>query len=312
MTVIMGINLSDKIYIAADTRVSRIVGADIVTVHDNMLKVENIRGTVIACAGDAALAAHIIASLRSGNLIDRGIDTLRNSIEAWIASVCEEYWQKLGRTTHGTYIFAGRSTQRRKRIPRAKMNSLLDSYFSNPELNGKPASLKHGLANDIQGKSEQLKTTYYDTKLFAVSVSHQGIQVDDADWGQHLIYGPTGLDKSDVSPSDIARLEFSQDDEKNSSIMMLPAYFYNMVKNRSLQGVSSTVVPLEVNQNGDVYLRDGSIYTLEDIQEKQPTVKAISELKVIEDSLCRVEDGQNYALQPLVANEKDTLTSLII
>ena len=65
MSVILGLNLSDRIYLLADSRVSYEDKATKKTVvkHDNMMKIEPLEeldACVIASAGDAKFAQFII------------------------------------------------------------------------------------------------------------------------------------------------------------------------------------------------------------------------------------------------------------
>ena len=298
MTVILGINLTDRVYIAADTRVSKILDGEVLPLHDNMMKIANIEGIVIACAGDAGLAAHILRSIRSEKLADHGIDHFKQNIASWIAPMCEGYWSTTGHTTYATLICGGRSKQRKKWVDRKKFNDMLNAFYTDPELNGNVALLRDGLAEGLLSQSSnKVKTSYYDTLLFSVSVSHLGITLTDTEWGQHLIFGSPGLVKEDVALSHIARLEFGKGERQGTHAMLLTAYLYSITKERNLEGVGSTVVPVGIEANGLVGIQAGGVHVIEDPDEKMPTVKTISHIDSIGGKLHRIEKEGKYPLQ---------------
>lgn len=76
--------------------------------HDNMLKVEavkNAHNTIVASAGDAKFAKHILNKLAKADFLDDGIAGIRANIKDWLLPIAGEYFQN-GYTT-AAMIFGG-------------------------------------------------------------------------------------------------------------------------------------------------------------------------------------------------------------
>jgi hypothetical protein len=310
MTVIIGINLTDRLQIAADTRVSKILQGKVVPQHDNMLKVINVGGVVIACAGDAGLASHVLRALSTEMFINRGIDVVRQHIEEWIIPVAEEYWKQRGETTHATFIIGGRTTHRRKWVSRERLQMMMDAYSNDPDVQGQLGRMHRSLFEALKSNQQYLKLPFSDTALFSVSISFQGVSVEDAEWGQHLIYGPSGVSKSDVPLSYIARLEFEDKADSNET-MLITAYIYDLVQKKKLESVGSTVITVTVGSNGVNTLISGGVHMLEEVQGT-PKVKTISDIKVVGGKLYRIEEGKEYLLAPVSEYQQTDKAALIL
>jgi hypothetical protein len=191
------------------------------------------------------------------------------------------------------------------------MDDLFNAYFADPDNQGKLASVKAELFEGLRTeRGDNFKTRYSDVVLFAVSVSFGGISMEEAQWGQHLVYGSPGLMKEDVVLSQISRLEFGDGEEDGVHTMLLTAYVHNLVKRKDLKGVGSVVVPVCVDSEGVVSIRTGAVHMLDDAQDNTPMIKTLSEIAVVDDKLSRVSNGHVYPLMLLegyVYKDKDKL-----
>lgn len=319
MTVIMGVNLSDRLYIAGDTRVSKKVGDEIVPQHDNVQKVEHLKnGIIVASAGHAGLAKHILNRLRKANFVSIGIDATRRDIEEWIKPVADWYWQNQGQAdTHATFIIGGRSNARKRILDKKLLSEMQDSIFNDEEARrqtlGMNSSLFNALAN-TPGDVDSVTLGINDLVLFAVSVDYRGVIIQDTSWGEHLLFGSPGLVKEDVKPVHIARLEFMNHSEGgDSGMMLITAYFSDMVKSRKLEGVGSTVLAASV-QFAQSYLMTGTVYAIDESSDpSQPfSINEVSSIEVIDDVVHRVEHGAKYPLTPVSEYESDDVAALSI
>lgn len=319
MTVIMGINLSDRLYIAGDTRVSKKEGDKIVPQHDNVQKVEHLKnGIVIASAGHAGLAKHILNRLRKATFVSIGIDATRRDIEEWIKPVADWYWQKQGKAdTHATFIIGGKSSARKRILDKKLLNEMQNSIFNDEEARrqtlGMNSSLFSALAN-TPGDVDRVTLATNDLVMFAISVDYRGVSIQDTGWGEHLLFGSPGLIKEDVKPVHIARLEFmNHSKDSDNGMMLITAYFSDMVKSRKLEGVGSTVLAASV-QSAQSYLMTGTVYAIDESSNpSQPfTINEVSSIEVIDDVIYRVEHGAKYPLTPVSNYESDDVAALSI
>jgi ATP-dependent protease HslVU (ClpYQ) peptidase subunit len=246
MTVIMGINLSDRIIFTADSRVSYVneKTGETVVKHDNMQKIEPIEGVhcVIASAGDARFAQFIIKGIQK-DFKNAGIDQLRDEIEEWAKLKAQEYFQRY--YSIANFIIAGVS-DKNKVISRTKFFELLDAYAK-----GKPVagSVKSLLSEAIQGSKDdqgEIELSAKSTNMFSLRISRNGVKIEDADWGSILISGPEGVSKEDIEPADIGRFEFEYDSNKhieNDSILAT-AIMSHIINTKRLESVGGSILPM--------------------------------------------------------------------
>lgn len=134
MTVIVGVNLCDRIYVAGDSRISTVVtkqdgSTEVFVDHNNMLKVEGIKNahnTIVASAGDAKFAKHILNKLAKAAFIDGGAAGIRANIKDWLLPIAEEYFKSEFAST--TFIFAGSDPSKNKVVDGQRINSLMTDY----------------------------------------------------------------------------------------------------------------------------------------------------------------------------------------
>lgn len=154
MTLIVGLNLSDKLYLAADTRVTRYNFDRSSRIFiDNIIKIKPIFGKNIldqdcgsknmisvAVAGDVRLAAFVCSKIESA--IYRG--SLSQDIRELFSNLNEEYFTQLANswlTNGGEYgvscclMFAGNESGRNKKISLPKLRKLVELYKQDHVMN---------------------------------------------------------------------------------------------------------------------------------------------------------------------------------
>lgn len=316
MTLILGINLTDSVYLAADTRVTRMYNGEIIGTHDNLLKLwGNQNGIFCAVAGDAGLAKHLLVGLQKESFARRGIESVRQHIEAYIYETADSYWQNKGRTTAATILFAGHSQHKRCYINRELARKLVEAHFANNEARNERGGSKFLLYNDIAyGPEAQHRTKFNYTTLFAVQITEQGVQVTESEPGQHLVYGSPGLVREDIELKDIARIEFG---DANNNPMLMTAYINLMREKRNLTGVSSTVVPIHVQPDGTSILVTGTTYSIKLNDRDTPAPEIVSSIAADDSTgkFYRVENGQRIELVSIAKyslNDTDGMTIMII
>lgn len=298
MTLILGINLTDSVYLAADTRVTRQKGERVVDMHDNLFKLwSNADGVSCAVAGDAGLAQYLLRELRYQSFSRRGIDSVREHIEEFVYTTADKYWRDKKTTTDATLMFAGSSPHKRAYIETSLVNKLIAEHTNNEDAQSELSDKFFRYQQIANGSIKKHRTKLQNTSLFAVQVSPFGVRVTDSAPGEHLIYGSPGLVKEDVQLKEIARIEFGSD---NNSPMLMTAYINLMREKRQLQGVSTTVVPIHILHDGTVMLITGSTYSVE-IENDKPVIDTVSSISASSDNnqIYRIENGQKIPLTPV-------------
>lgn len=316
MTLILGINLTDSVYLAADTRVTKMKGDAIVGSHDNLFKLwGNQEGIFCAVAGDAGLAKYLLNGLSSQNFSRRGIESVRDNIESYIYETADVYWQEKGRTTDATLMFAGHSKHKRAYIEVQDAKNLVEAHMNNQEANSELNSQKFWLYNDIAKSSlTQYRTNLARTDLFAVQITSQGVKITDSKPGQHLAYGSPGLAREDIALKDIARVEFGN---SNNNPMLLTSYINLMREKRQLQGVSSTVIPIHIQPDGTSIVVTGTTYSVLIDENGVPTPEEISSIEAdsATGKFYRLQSGNRIELIPIAlyaTDDNDDLTLLLM
>ena len=145
MTVIMGINLSDRVCLVADSRVSEKDESTGVfkPKHDNMMKIEPLRdtrGAMVASAGNAALARRVLKALNS-EYKGKTIVDIRNGIEGTLRRIGEEYGA-IDRFAHANFLIAGVPYKLKTSHDDATVEELVQ--FVNNRMNQAMAATKNG------------------------------------------------------------------------------------------------------------------------------------------------------------------------
>ena len=154
MSLIFGVNLSDRIYLAADTRVTHSSPKNGLSwVADRVLKVEVLTDDiVVACAGDVILIKYLLMKLRKEPFLKKGIDLTRINIRVWIAKQVSLFLEEGHSYAKACFIFGGINKLKRKVIDGKKLVTLvkeLDSIKS--QLQAPPQYLNHVILQGISG-----------------------------------------------------------------------------------------------------------------------------------------------------------------
>lgn len=300
MTVILGLNLTDSVVLAGDTRVTRMQGDTIIGTHDNINKIDKANGIFLAAAGDAGLAGSIIRELRNEAFTRRGIEYTKSSILDWLPQKVDDYWQKQGVSTFCTLLIAGSSKQRKQYIPVKLAKQIIDNYLEDDQkvnlgIEGSEKMMK--LSEIANANTDSVRQQYFKTDLFAITIDFNGIRLTECPVGSHLIYGPKGLVQSDILPSDITRVELS-DFENGQTNIYTTAYIQKIVEDRKLLGVGSDIVPLKVLPDFTAALLTGTVTRIE-VENGRPKAQPVSGITVVGDRISRVDklSGKPVALE---------------
>lgn len=257
MTVIIGVNLSDKIYLAGDSRLSYEQNGEVYIRHDNMQKVENIprsKNITMASAGDAKFSQTVITRLSKEAFIKSSINDFRNNIEAWFRLFADEYFTQVG-YTEATFLFAGSDQDSKKKVSGKRLIEMANAYTGGKGIIRMNSALRSAINEGKKIAQGERELNVPDIRLFSVRVNRKGIKITDTQWGAFLIYGPEGLVKDDIQMKDIASFEFNPTMLDNGSgagndQALINAFIYTQAEKYNLSTVGGSVVPFSNNADG--------------------------------------------------------------
>ena len=262
MTVIMGINLSDRVCLVADSRVSEKDESTGVfkPKHDNMMKIEPLRdtrGAMVASAGNAALARRVLKALNS-EYKGKTIVDIRNGIEGTLRRIGEEYGA-IDRFAHANFLIAGVDENTYKVIDKERFNVIATGEYMQSNSN---ASVGWHFVDALQSTAEdgdELVLPLANTMLFSVSLDMAaGVDIKDSQWGDALVLGPSETTLEDVGDDEIAKLEFDNASEGDLQAraerdgMLSVAFASTMTRKYDWLTVGGAYVPIQVLHTGHV------------------------------------------------------------
>jgi hypothetical protein len=109
MSLIFGINLSNRIYLAADTRLSHFSPDNLErdkpeSIKDDILKLEALNDeTLIAVAGSTHLAKYLILNLKKEKFLEKGINTIKEGSCGGLLFKWIHIWLRVIRTLRHVY-----------------------------------------------------------------------------------------------------------------------------------------------------------------------------------------------------------------
>lgn len=139
MSLLIGANLSDRIYMCADTCLSRIdEKGNISLVHNNQLKIIHLGdGTkAVGCVGSPQMGTFILKGLDKKGLLSLGIKEFQEKLVGEIGPVINDYLvsPRLNGerpridTANVAFVFMGLDTNDRKKISRAKLFDAVSAH----------------------------------------------------------------------------------------------------------------------------------------------------------------------------------------
>lgn len=210
MTYILGVNLSDRIYLSGDTRVTR--DEEIVKLKDSLVKVVPISKNIAVAAADSAqLARLIIKHLKSSEYQDIGIRELHSRINEILGPLVDNYWKETNPAAEVKLIFGGLNPGSRKKIPsRLYINRVMRfSEISGRKMNMKEILFEAIFKNGGGNLPPELELNASDSFLFSVEILPPNIfNVQPAEWGEYLAFGPAGLTRDSLPEETLGLLEF--------------------------------------------------------------------------------------------------------
>lgn len=243
MTLIFGINLSDKIYLSGDTRMSRKDDNGVlVDRKDQIIKIVYLTPLIIGSfAADAHMSVFVAKKLK--NLLGKNFDirSFYDQAEYIITPIANEYWETVNPKASLTIIFGGLNPNSKKKFDWENVHKKVLAYTElrkdRPAMNLKPALFNCML--EQQGEPMNYPEPS-DSLVFSVQIfPPNGFIKEKAEWGEYLAYGPKGLNKNDIDPLVFGMAEFDSGEESKDN-MSISAVLSSIVEQRKEEAVSTT------------------------------------------------------------------------
>ena len=284
MSLIFGINLSDRIYLSADTRLTIEKSDGTKEYRDNTIKIIPFPSPIaVAVAGKTRAARFILQKLlENEKSVDLSIRTLRENILNRITPIVDELL-----TSGFKYdqlkvclLFAGLNKNAKKKVAGGKklielvgecqnlekkseeglITKLLDKSFR-----GNHALLANALANSQQNLKDvhfqalmkqkvddkgMVTADITDSHIFAILINPPDPPIiEDAEWGEFLAFGPR-ITKNQIPKNAFCKLEFKSNGKINIDHALLTAIIETTAREYNLDTVGGSIFSVVISEKG--------------------------------------------------------------
>lgn len=291
MSLIFGINLSDRIYLAADSRLSYFSPGNHDhdkpnSTTDDILKIDDINNdTIVAVAGSIHLAKYLITRLKRQNFINKGINIIKKEIIKWVANNVNEY---LNTNFYALVclLFGGIDRTKNKIINGKKLLNLVKEFQKERSASiGMNDILFRGISAKPNQPNPFPELPTPDSTIFAVlsDAKNRILNLEETEWGEYLAYGPKGFRKEQLPITTFGRFEFEKGcGVKGSDQTLLTALITQTAEEHNFATVGGSVIPMLVDSQG-VGVITGKVHRLD---PRTNEVKIISDTKLINGKIC--------------------------
>ncbi len=259
MSLIFGINLSNRIYLAADTRLSYFSSDNNnpdkpSSINDDILKIEVLNNdTIVAVAGSTHLAKYLIKNLRKEDFIKKGINVIKENIVKWVAEQVNIY---LNTNSYASVclLFGGIDRSKKKVISAKKLFDLVSSFHAERNVSiGMNDTLFKGISAKPHQPNPYPELPTPDSNVFAVlsDVKKGVLKLEETEWGDYLAYGPKGFRKESLPTTTFGRFEFEEGSGvKGSDQTIITALINRTAETHKFATVGGSIIPMLVDSQG--------------------------------------------------------------
>jgi hypothetical protein len=290
MTLIVGINTSEAIYLASDTRVTLAYKDRPLEYRNNLQKTIPLsRHLAVAAAGNVRLATFLTWKLDTQTRSpERNIRGVRERVEGVLKDAAHEYYERVPYDRHTatpncSLLIAGTDVTGRKRARvKERFDGLADAATrlkerAEAEMRrvAEAATTQGGMITAARVMAESksqglpMRTMLFDalrnaagadgystlpvvdTHLFSVTVRPDEFRIEDTEWGEGLARGATEAVRKDVTPNDLmAAIEFG--DPANAP-SLLTSQMFHVAKKHDEPSIGGAVFVVIITADGIAY-----------------------------------------------------------
>ena len=301
MSLIFGINLSNRIYLAADTRLSyfsteRYNPDKPTSICDDILKIEVLNNeTIVAVAGSTHLAKYLISNLRKEEFVSQGVNVIKDKVVDWVAKQVNNYL-KDNRYASVCLLFGGLDRSKNKVVSGKRLLGLVKSFQSQRKVSiGMNDTLFKGISAKPHQQNPHPELPTPDSAVFAVLSDAKGgvLKLEETEWGDYLAYGPKGFRKEQLPTTTFGRFEFEQGSGVNGSDQtIIAALIHSSAEKYKFATVGGSIIPMLLDKQG-VGVITGKVHRLD---PKTGEEIIISNTKLEGGKICYFSETSNSYL----------------
>lgn len=301
MSLIVGLHLPTRLFLAADTRLTTTLASGLIRVEDNFWKAFSFSGDKISCvvAGNAKLATFILRKLEDSNLPKDNIRTFRASIMSQIPDVIDEYLRNGGEYKRVAIIFGGYNDISKKMVNASTFgnvqakNLIGTNGMKNQAINHKmvegllSALIRKGAALE---KDEEIEIDASDSLIFSLSIElPKEPIIHDIPCYDLVLFSQKQLNETHIPFDIIQKLEVETDpknkgdDNLYQSSLVIASLINTMIEKFSLNAVGGEVLTMLLTPYGAA-VPTGQIKKV-DVRTGQ--VDLVSDITVSNGLFCR-------------------------
>lgn len=317
MSLILGLNLPQYIYLVSDTRLT-LKKENGNEYKDNFSKFYSFNNFSVVVAGNAHLANFILKKIGESNLINYEFKTFEERIDEKIKSILSDYLSVGGEYASTYLIFAGFDKSAKKQINSSQYGKTLANTFIpgqkqmiNKEIIQKlvEAGVRNG-PGDKKGEKGVIGSIEKDTILeidfpyssiitVEVNLPNEPI-IKKVDCYKYVMKAPGGLNESNL-PKELAyKLEKQQsvsetgEETIQAQSVALMAWIIKIIEDNKLETVGGEIMVNMITPEGAIIMT--GVMTSLNIKTKE--IKKVSEIEVCEGQFCvRNKDGKFIPLE---------------
>ena len=306
MSLILGVNLPDKLFLISDTRLTHITDGKKIY-RNNFLKIFSYNEKItVAVAGNAVLANFILQKIRDSRIINNEILYFREKIESFLLKILNDYQTQGGQYTNVVLIFGGYDVSKKKKI-----NSSIFGDFQSRGIVGKKDIIHQSINKKvIEGlmrefskrgfaqipKDTEFEIDYPYSSIFSVEINLPNApEIKDIDCYSLVMYAQKGLTERNIPFDILQELEVNIDFSLKGEELIyrwstqLVRLVHEVAGNYYLDAVGGNVVTLLLTPHGAVFPTGKIMFR----DNKTGITTKVSEVLVREGEFCTIDEHGN-------------------
>lgn len=302
MSLILGVNLSDGVYLSADTRLTFRVGQQ-QKYLDTFLKVKPLsQEIIVVVAGSARMASFIVKGLITSDINKTDIRKFRSDIEEYVKKLALSYEKKYGQMDKVFFIFAGINRGEKKKIILKKYFELMEVFRKETDA---PMNIKDTIFQGFPKKSGQVTSPLTipapDSHVFSIEVLPDDLIVRDTNWGEFVARGPRKITEGNFPPRFFGQLEIAAKPANwvQHDKMWLDIFMKTVADENNLTTVGGCTTSFIVSEK-----YSGILLGVTGMRNLRTGVdEIVSEVKIINKKLHCLIGGEMQRLTPFILYE---------
>jgi len=246
--MILGANLSDRIYLSSDTRLTIKKESGLTVFYDNILKIIPLnKHIILSVAGNLDLAKFVFQKIKI-KFKDSNIRELKNDIEEFIQTLSIDIFTKFSGKSL-CMMFGGMNPSNCKKIYGKKLIDMVKKYG---DITGKQMNLKNiifnGLFTTQSAPNPYPELPVIESDLFSIAINDKGLNITQTEWGDMLAFGADGVTKDSIPEESFGELEIRNDaGDIGKDFLMLVAIMSDMIRTNGSFKIGGSIFSMFIN-----------------------------------------------------------------